>query len=186
MRFLIRDYLKKNLNIEKKYLNVLIDSTQSVSYLLSRRLKKGSKSLILGNGGSSSDADHFAAELVCKINDSRRALPVYSLTNPAIITAIGNDLGFEYIFSRQVEAYARKDDVVIGISTSGESKNVINAINKANDLECLTVGITKKDSKLADICHYSVKVHSNDTQYIQEVHRVILHAMALYISKVLK
>ena len=109
-------------------------------------LKNGGKILLFGNGGSAADAQHIAAELVGRYKTSRKGLPAIALTtDSSAITSIGNDFGYDHIFDRQVEALANKGDVAIGISTSGNSINVINALKVASKLKCKTLGLTGQD-----------------------------------------
>ncbi|MSO21042.1 MAG: SIS domain-containing protein [Acidobacteria bacterium] len=144
---------------------------------MARALKAGRTIYWLGNGGSATDAMHLAAELVGKLSRPRRALASVALSaNPATLTAIGNDFGFEEVFSRQVEALVRRGDVVIGISTSGNSMNVIRAMRAARKLKATTVGFTgQRGGKLARAAELVLKVPSRDTQRIQESHITIGH-----------
>jgi D-sedoheptulose 7-phosphate isomerase len=140
-------------------------------------LQKGKKVLVMGNGGSAADAQHFAAEFVGRFLRERKALPAISLTtDTSILTAVGNDYGYESVFVRQIEALAVNGDVVIGISTSGNSGNVILALNKARETGCLTVGLTGGDGgKIAALSDLSLVVPSRETPRIQEGHILIIH-----------
>ena len=144
---------------------------------IARALKAGRTIYWLGNGGSATDAMHLAAELVGKLSRPRRALSSVALSaNPATLTAIGNDFGFEEVFARQVEALVRRGDVVIGIPTSGNSMNVIRALRAARKLKATTVGLTgQTGGKLARAAELVLKVPSLDTQRIQESHITIGH-----------
>jgi D-sedoheptulose 7-phosphate isomerase len=139
--------------------------------------KKNKKLIIFGNGGSASDAQHFAAELVGRFKRERRALNAIAITtNTSIITALGNDYGFETIFSRQIESLAQEGDVVFGISTSGNSENVISALKLAKKLGCTTVGLTGfSGGKMKQFSDYCICVPTDDTPRIQEVHITIIH-----------
>jgi len=142
-------------------------------------LKKGNKVLVMGNGGSAADAQHLAAEFVGRFLHERKALPAVALTtDTSILTAIGNDYGYDSVFVRQVEALAMRGDVVIGISTSGRSKNVIFALNRAGEIGCFTLGLTGGGggdiSKITDL---SLVVPSKDTPRIQEGHILIIHIL---------
>ena len=145
--------------------------------LMWETLSKGNKILICGNGGSAADAQHFAAELVGRFEKKRRGLPSIALTtDTSALTAIGNDYGFERIFARQVEALAVSGDLLIGISTSGDSPNVISAIMTARQIGCQTIGMTgAKGKKLASLCDATVLVPSERTARIQEAHIAIIH-----------
>lgn len=139
--------------------------------------KNNGKIIIFGNGGSAADSQHFAAELVGRFKINRQSIPAISLTtDTSIITAIGNDYSFDDIFSRQCEAIVNKNDVVIGISTSGNSKNIIRGLQKAKTKGSKIIGILGNDGgQIADIVDISIIVSSKNTARIQEVHKIILH-----------
>lgn len=147
---------------------------------LSETFKRGNKLIICGNGGSAADAQHFAAEFVCKFRKDRKPLPALALNaNSSSVTAIGNDYGYDKVFERQVEAFASKGDMVIGISTSGNSPNVINALMKANQLGCSTVAFTgRTGGKLKGIAGTLIAVDSAQTSLIQEVHIAVVHLLS--------
>lgn len=144
---------------------------------IARALENGRTIFWMGNGGSATDAMHLACELVGKLNRPRRALPSIALSaNPSTLLAVGNDFSFEEVFSRQVEALVRRGDIVIGLSTSGNSMNVIRAIRAACKLKAVTVGMTgQHGGKLARAAELVLKVPSHDTQRIQESHITIGH-----------
>lgn len=148
-------------------------------------LKSGGKILLCGNGGSAADAQHVAAELVGRFATERAAWPAIALTaNSSTVTAIGNDYGFEYIFSRQVEALAKKGDVVVGISTSGNSKNVLKAIEEGKKRGCVTVGVTGKNGgKLRTLADISISAPSDETPRIQEAHILAWHIICELVEK---
>jgi len=151
-------------------------------------LRGGRKVLIAGNGGSAADAQHFAAELAGKFIHQRRGLPVIALTtNSSITTAIGNDFGYEYVFSRQVEGLGRQGDIFIGISTSGNSPNIIHAIDSAKKTGLITVGLIGKDGgNMRDLCDLKLIVPSQSTQHIQEAHIMIVHELCALIDNAFK
>ncbi len=132
-----------------------------------------------GNGGSASDAEHLCAELVGRFNRERRSMSSISLTaNTSTITSIGNDYGYDFVFSRQVEGLVRKGDVLIGISTSGNSVNVEHAINKAHEQGCKTIGfLGREGGSLAKVCDIVLNVEGKDTARIQEMHILIGHIL---------
>lgn len=138
------------------------------------------KILIAGNGGSAADAQHFAAELVGRFQVNRRALPCIALnTDTSNLTAIGNDFGFDKVFARQVEAIGRPGDAFIGMSTSGNSENIIAAVRKAKKQGMVTIGLLGSDGgKLAGLVDHAVVVPHNVTARIQEAHIFILHYWA--------
>lgn len=142
-------------------------------------LQSGSKVLIMGNGGSAADAQHFAAELVGRFLRERRALPAIALTtDTSLLTAVANDFGFDQIFKRQVEALARSGDVVVGISTSGNSPNVVLALEAARAIGCKTVGLLGRDGgKIAPLVDLNLTVPVQETPHIQEAHITIIHLL---------
>lgn len=148
--------------------------------------KKKGKVLVFGNGGSAADAQHLVAELVGRFKKERKALAAISLnTNVSTITALGNDYSFDIIFARQLEALAQKEDIVIGISTSGNSKNVLEAFEVAKKIGCITVGLTGKDGgKIKDKVDYCLRVPSNNTPRIQEMHIVIIHIICSLVEEI--
>lgn len=147
-------------------------------------LDQSGKLLICGNGGSASDAQHIAAEFVGRFLKERKGLPAIALnTDTSAMTAISNDYGYENIFSRQIESLANEKDILIAISTSGNSKNIINAIKTSNQLGCITVGLLGKDGGVAkSLAGHSIIVPSNVTAHIQEMHITIGHIICSYID----
>ena len=152
---------------------------------LSRGLLAGGKVLVFGNGGSAADAQHLAAELVGRYLKDRRALPAIALTTDAsIVTAVGNDLGFDLVFRRQVEAHGRKGDVAVGISTSGRSPNVIKALETARASGLVTVALTGAGGgKLAGLVDHLIDVPSTDTPRVQEVHGLVVHLLCQIVEE---
>ena len=142
-------------------------------------LSQGGKILLLGNGGSAADSQHIAAEIVGRYKRERKGLPAIALTtDTSIITSVGNDYGYEFIFSRQVEALCGPLDVVIGLSTSGNSPNVVRAIETAKQIGATTVGMTGgSGGKLTALCDFNLVMPSNDTPRIQEAHIFIGHVL---------
>jgi len=153
--------------------------------IMSKALKNGNKIISCGNGGSMCDAMHFAEELSGRFRDNRKGLAAVSISDPSHITCVGNDYGFDYIFSRYLEALGKKGDVLLGISTSGNSKNVILAVNKAKDLGIKSIVLTGKDGgKLADLADLEIRApHSQYADRAQEIHIKIIHNMILGIEK---
>lgn len=147
--------------------------------------RRGNKVIIFGNGGSAADAQHMVAELVGRYKRERRALNAIALTtNTSTITALGNDYGYNIVFSRQLESCAEKGDVVIGISTSGRSRNVIEAIHVAKQLGCITIGFTGGDGgELKKIVDYCICIPSDDTPRIQEMHITVIHIICDLVER---
>lgn len=151
-----------------------------------KMMKQGGQLLLCGNGGSAADAQHIAAEFVSRFFKERRGLPAEALsTNTSVLTAIGNDYSYERVFARQVEAKGRTGDILIGISTSGKSKNVLEALRYAhkNDMKTVMLMGDYTNLELTDICDYIIKVPSKITPRIQEAHIFIGHTMAEYVEK---
>lgn len=160
---------------------ILLDGAK----IIIKALRDNKKILICGNGGSAADSQHFAAELTGRYKRERKGLCAIALsTDTSALTAIGNDYGYEYVFSRQVEALATKGDVVIGISTSGNSKNIINAIEMANKIGCTTISLSGKDGGIIkNLCDYSLIAPSDDTPRIQEIHILCIHILCELIER---
>ena len=148
-------------------------------------LSNGGKLLLMGNGGSAADCQHIAAELIGRFKKERKAIPALALTvDSSSLTALGNDYGFDSIFSRQVEALATPNDAVVGISTSGNSKNVILALNVARKIGCKTIGFMGNDGgDMKNCVDVGIIVPSNDTARIQEVHITVGHIICEIIEQ---
>ena len=162
---------------------------QDISRQCLRSLISNKKIILCGNGGSAADSVHIAAELVGRFNEERKSFPAISLvSNPSNLTAISNDYGFEYVFSRQIEGLGNEGDVLIALSTSGNSKNIIKAIDTANKMNISTIGMTGLDGGLMNDqnCNYLLKVNSNNTARIQEIHLLICHIVCEYIDNNIK
>ena len=185
------DDIRKQLQDHRALIEVLeremVPAIAEMSSLISTALTNGNKLLVMGNGGSAADSQHFVAEIVGRFKMERRALPAVALTtDTSILTAIGNDYGFESIFSRQVEALAAPGDVVIGLSTSGNSPNILKALNSARDRGCRTIGLLGKDGgSIKAACDLALVVPSTDTPRIQEGHITIIHIVCDLVEKAL-
>ena len=163
----------------------MINEINQVKDIIITRLKNGNKIILFGNGGSAADCQHMAAELIGRFLIKRKSLPAISLTtDTSILTAVGNDFGFDQIFSRQCESLVSKGDVIIAISTSGNSINVINGINTAKEKGAVIVSLTGNNGgKLADISDIILKMPTEHTPYIQECHRIIIHILCNLVEK---
>jgi len=170
---------EESANLKKEFVYEYAEDTVNLGILIGKRLKLGNKLLICGNGGSAADSQHFAAEVVGRFEKERKGFSAIALTtDTSALTAIGNDYGFDKVFSRQVEALGQKGDILIGISTSGNSKNVIEAVKVAKGLGIFTVGLLGKDGgQLKDLVDKAFIVRSNNTARIQEVHITFIHAI---------
>ena len=161
------------------------DDILEISNLIIKCLKNN-KIIIFGNGGSATDADHFVTELLGRFERERQSLAAISLTNPSTITAIGNDYGFENVFSRQCESLVVRNDIAIGISTSGNSLNVINAVKAAKDRGGIVIGLLGKDGgQLKDLVDIGLIIPSNVSDRIQEIHIKIIHIMIEGVERTL-
>ncbi len=153
--------------------------------VLAQAFRSGRKVLVMGNGGSAADAQHLAAEMVGRFRMERRALPAIALTtDSSILTAVGNDYGFEAVFRRQIEALAVEGDVVIGISTSGESANVISALGLAQEMGCRTIGLLGRNGgKIGGMVDIDLTVPVQDTPRIQEGHIFMIHVLCDLVER---
>ena len=158
---------------------------ESAAKICIESLKNGGKILIFGNGGSAADAQHIAAELVSRYKTERKGLAAIALTtDSSIITAIGNDYGFDKIFTRQIEALANQGDVAIGISTGGTSENILKALNLSNEKNCKTIGLSGRGGGgFNKICDINLVVPAEDTPRIQEMHIFIGHTICHLIEQ---
>ena len=148
-------------------------------------LLRGHKLLVAGNGGSAADAQHLATEFVCRLEQNRAAMHAVALTtDTSILTAVSNDYGFERIFARQIEALGQPGDIFLGISTSGNSPNVLRALEQARAMEIVTIGLTgKAGGKMPALCDYLLSIPSEVTMYIQQAHLAIEHIFTLLVEQ---
>ena len=169
--------LKKQVKIIEKIADIIFNTIQNDGTVF-----------LFGNGGSAADAQHIAAELVGKFQKKRKGLSAVALTtNTSILTSIGNDFGYDFVFERQVESLVKSTDVVIGISTSGNSENVLRGIQLAKKIGAETISLTgSKPNKLEKISNITLKVPSNSTQRIQEAHILIGHIICEIVENRLK
>jgi D-sedoheptulose 7-phosphate isomerase len=183
----IQSQLRSHCDVMAAIKRELAPAIENSVSLLVDAFRNGKKLLVMGNGGSAADAQHFAAEIVGRFKLERRALPAIALsTDTSILTAVGNDYGFDRIFSRQVEAHAEAGDVVIGISTSGNSPNVQLALQLAADQGCRTVALLGKDGgTIKNVAELSLIIPSNDTPRVQEGHITIIHIVCDLLEKAL-
>ena len=184
---LIIDRINQTLRIKQNILkdNELIKNIDEIAKAIINAYKKNKKVILFGNGGSAADAQHIAAELMNRFYFDRKSLPAEALTvNTSILTAIGNDYTFDQIFSKQVEGIGEEGDIAIGISTSGNSKNVIEAINVAKKKKLFTIAFTgRSGGKIKEIADICLQVPHNDTPRIQEIHIMIGHIICEIIEK---
>jgi len=178
---------KESISVKEKFINENLDTVVEVSELIADSFNKGGKLILFGNGGSASDASHIAAEFINRFKKERPALPAIALTTDmAVMTSIANDHDFSEIFSRQLKALAGKHDIVIAISTSGNSSNVIKAVETAKRKKLKIVAFTGiKGDKLASKADYVLAVPSNKVPRIQETHITLGHVLCQMADEIL-
>ena len=185
MRDKIKDILLESIQVKEELLRTSIGKIIEITDLITGCLKKNGKVILFGNGGSASDSQHIAAEFVGRFKKDRNALAAIALTtNTSILTALANDYGYELVFARQIEALGKKNDVAIGISTSGKAKNVVLGIKQAKKMGLKTIALTGTDggelTKLTDI---SLIVPSSVTARIQEAHITVGHIVCELVEQ---
>jgi D-sedoheptulose 7-phosphate isomerase len=182
---IIRGAIRESIEVKSDLLNQHVSTIADLSRLLIDALRAGRKLVLFGNGGSAADAQHVAAELVNRFQMDRNPLPAIALTtDTSILTSVGNDLAFDELFSRQVRALVQKGDVAVGISTSGNSSNVINGIIAAKEKGAVTVGFTgRSGGRLKDLVDTCCHVSSESTARIQEAQITIWHALCEVIER---
>lgn len=187
MRERIKELLLESIQVKEDILHTRIDEIIKIAELVIESIKKDGKVIIFGNGGSASDSQHIACELVGRFKKERIALPALALsTDTSILTSLANDYGYEIVFARQIEALAKKNDVVIGISTSGKAKNVIAGIKQAKKMGLKTIGFTGRDGgELAKIVDILLEIPSKITPRIQEAHITVGHIICELIEEAL-
>lgn len=184
------EQIKAELNQAKQVLNDFIadennlKNIEKASLMLANCFKQGGKVLSCGNGGSHCDAMHFAEELTGRYRLDRKALPAIAISDASHISCVGNDFGFDFIFSRFIEAHGNANDVLFAISTSGNSKNVINAINYAKDQGMKIIALTGKNGgAIADLCDLEIRVpYFGFADRIQEIHIKIIHILIMLVE----
>jgi D-sedoheptulose 7-phosphate isomerase len=185
MRDAITAQLDEHCRVMELIRELLADKVAAAVGMICRAILDGHKILIMGNGGSAADAQHFAAEIVSRFKLERKAWPALALTtDTSLLTAIGNDYGFDAVFRRQIEAFADAGDVVIGISTSGNSPNVLAAMSKARELGCLTLGLLGRDGgHIKEFSDIEITIPVADTPRIQEGHITIIHILCDLVER---
>ena len=183
----VRALLEESARVKRRAADVLADAIAEAATWVASAYQAGGKTLLMGNGGSAADAQHIAAEWTGKLGPDRPALPSIALcANTSDLTAIGNDYGFDRVFSRLIEAHGREGDVALAISTSGNSPNVLAAVQEARSRGLRTIGLLgKSGGKLKDAVDLALVVPSDDTQRVQECHIAIAHAIAEVVDRLL-
>ena len=177
MKNIIKAKIEENIETNEDLHKTQAENIEKAVKSIVSSFRNGGKVLVFGNGGSAADSQHIAAELVGRFKKERKALPAIALTtNTSILTAIGNDYGYDVTFSRQVEALGREGDVAIGISTSGNSRNVVAALKKAKSIGLKTIGLTgAAGGEMKGICDILIAPPSKNTPRVQESHILIAH-----------
>lgn len=184
----VRSYLAESAEIKRLTADACADAIVTAAEVITDAFRSGGKLLICGNGGSAADCQHMATEFVSRLTKDfeRPGLPAIALTtDTSFLTAYANDCGFEGIFTRQVQALGRPGDVLIGISTSGNSPNVIRAVDLAHATGLRTVALTGSGGRLAKVADVAISVPSEDTQHIQETHLAIEHLLCMLVERAL-
>ncbi|MCI7764875.1 D-sedoheptulose 7-phosphate isomerase [Helicobacter sp.] len=183
----IKEHFEDSIAVKTKILNdeKLLELIKKVALETTKAYKEGKKTLLAGNGGSAADAQHIAGEFVSRFYFDRPGIPSIALTtDTSILTAIGNDYGYEKLFSRQVQAQGVEGDIFIGISTSGNSANIIEALKVCKEKGILSVGLTgESGGAMNELCDYCIKVPSNKTPRIQESHILIGHIICAIVEE---
>jgi D-sedoheptulose 7-phosphate isomerase len=187
MREKILREFKESAAVKQKFVNENIETIIEVSNVLAETFSNGGKLLLFGNGGSACDASHIAAEFVNRFKKERPAFPALALnTDMAILTSIANDYNYVNVFERQLKAFAQEGDIVIAISTSGNSPNIVKAVEAAKRKKIRTIAFTgEKGDKLAEKCDYVFAVPSNNTPRIQETHITLGHVLCQMVEEIL-
>ena len=181
----VKQFLQASGDLKHQVAKTLSGEILKAAHTIRDCLSNGGKLLLMGNGGSAADSQHIAAELIGRFKKERKAIPALALTvDSSSLTALGNDYGFDTIFSRQVEALATPSDAVVGISTSGNSRNVIRALTLAREIGSSTIGFMGNDGgHMKDCVDIGIIVPSNDTARIQEVHITVGHIICEIIEQ---
>jgi D-sedoheptulose 7-phosphate isomerase len=187
MKNYIYDQLNESISVQNKILEdqSLIDEIEKASFKCVEILKKGNKILLAGNGGSAADSQHIAGELVSRFAFDRPGLSAVALTtDTSIITAVGNDYGYESLFSRQIQALGNEGDIFLAYSTSGESPNILKALEEAKNNKIVSIGMTGgRKGSMNKLCDFLIEIPSIDTPKIQEGHLVVGHIICGLIEK---
>ena len=187
MRDRIKDILLESIQVKEELLRDYVGQIKDIADLIIDCLKKGGKVILCGNGGSAADAQHIAAEFIGRFKRDRTALAAISLTtNTSVLTSLANDYGYDVVFSKQVEALGQKNDILIGISTSGKAKNVALALKQAKKNNLKTVAFTGGDGgELAKLADVSFIVPSSVTARVQEAHITVGHIICELVEQIL-
>jgi len=184
---IIKDHIRKSISVKESILSdaALLNDIKEAAILVTNAYKKGNKTLLAGNGGSAADAQHIAGEFVSRFYFDRPGIPSIALsTDTSIMTAIGNDYGFDKLFERQVQAQGVRGDIFIGLTTSGNSENIIKALHACKEKDIQSIILTgETGGKISDLCNICIKVPSDETPRIQESHILIAHIICCIVEE---
>ena len=183
----VAKHIHESIAVKQQILSALLPQIEKAAASIAECLRRGNKLLFFGNGGSASDSQHLAAEFVGRYEKERRAWPAIALTtDTSILTAVGNDYGFDRVFERQIEALGKKGDVLFAISTSGNSKNVLKGVQKAKELGLFVIGLTGgSGGELKALADLPIVIPSKKTSRIQESHIMIGHILCECVDELL-
>ena len=183
----IKKKIEESLKVKSLILSECINDINKALEMLVEAIRKGRKIFLCGNGGSASDSQHIACELIGRIREHSISVPAFSLaSNISTLTALSNDFGYENIFSKQLTVYGKEGDILIVISTSGESLNIIRALETARKLNMKIIGLTgRKENRLSSMANQAIRVPSDDTPRIQEAHIMIGHILTSVLKRAL-
>lgn len=184
---LIADQIAEHIDVQQALLDSQVEAVEAIAGRMIDALRNGNTVLVMGNGGSAADAQHMTGELIGRFKLERKAIPAIALsTDTSVLTSVANDYGVEDIFARQVEGLAREGDVVLGITTSGNSPNVLKAMAAAREKGAFTIGFTGcGGGKLADCVDLCLRAPSDDTPRIQESHGLVIHILCMLVEMAL-
>lgn len=186
-------HIKKHFEEAKNIISTFLDNDENFIAIeragaaMVESIRNGGKIISCGNGGSMCDAMHFAEELTGRYRDDRPGIPAISISDPSHMSCVGNDYGYEFVFSRYIEALGKKGDVLLAISTSGNSKNILRAIEAAKEKEMVIVGLTGKNGgEMAALCDLEIRApHSDYADRAQEIHIKVIHSLIDHIEQFL-
>jgi D-sedoheptulose 7-phosphate isomerase len=180
----IREHFSAHAEVVRRSIETLADSIASAAEALVEGVRNGGKVLTFGNGGSAAEASHLAEELVGRFRKNRRPFPAISLASDSgTVTCIANDFGYETVFERQIEAFARPGDVAVALTTSGKSENVIRALRAARSRGAVTIALTGEAGLAESDADHVIAVPSEDTAIVQEVHLIVIHCFCLAVEE---
>ncbi|MBU1194339.1 MAG: D-sedoheptulose 7-phosphate isomerase [Proteobacteria bacterium] len=186
MKHIIKKCVEDSIRTKQIFFEQNIERIESCAVLMARTFEQGKKILLFGNGGSAADCQHIAAEFINRFQMERRPLPGLALTtDTSVITSIGNDYSYEDIFLKQIQALGQKGDIALGISTSGNSPNVVKAMIQAKQMGLVTLGLSGNKGKLKDISDIAFCVDCDTTARIQEVHILLAHILCDLTERIL-